>query len=286
MRELLRDFAQQGGGVLLSSHSLAEVEEMADTIIMVNHGRTIWSGSLQDIHATSSCVVVSTTENHRLLHAIATRGLRAEVVDGVVHVFDCENEDIGRILHEGGFVPLTLTTQRTSLEDAYLEFTTHSAIQRPLSFVVAKTMWPALACAVGTVAMMVVVVPLENWLLAGTPYSLFDAAVRRQIAALAFVTVSAVSFAAGIALILRHSATALGLCISIILIAPIIIGQIPVDTAREIAKWLPNNVFNFLTTNAPDAMATLNYPLLTAAAIAYPLAVLAIGFLRLRRRVV
>lgn len=167
-------------------------------------------------------------------------------------------------------------------------YTTHSAIQRPLSFVVAKTMWPALACAVGTVAMMVVVVPLENWLLAGTPYSilLFDAAVWRQIAALAFVTVSAVSFAAGIALILRNSATALGLYISIILIAPIIIGQIPVDAAREIAKWLPNNVFNFLTTNAPDAMATLNYPLLIAAAIAYPLAVLAIGFLRLRRRVV
>ena len=124
LRELLREFSQQGGGVLLSSHSLAEVEEMADTIIMVNHGHTIWSGSLQDIHATSSRVVVSTTENHRLLHEIATRGLRAEVVNGVVHVFDCENEDIGRILHEGGFVPLTLTTQRTSLEDAYLEFTT------------------------------------------------------------------------------------------------------------------------------------------------------------------
>ena len=107
---------------------------------------------------------------------------------------------------------------------------------------------------------------------------------RHAVAILSLV--SAVSFAAGIALILRNSATALGLYISIILIAPIIIGQIPVDTAREIAKWLPNNVFNFLTTNAPDAMATLNYPLLIAAAIAYPLAVLEIGFLRLRRRVV
>lgn len=167
-------------------------------------------------------------------------------------------------------------------------YTTHSAIQRPLSFVVAKTIWPALTCAVGTVAMMVVVVPLESWLLAGTPYSisLLDAAVWRQIAALAFVTMSAVSFAAGIALILRNSATALGLYISIILIAPIIIGQIPVDTAREIAKWLPNNVFNFLTTNAPNVTAALNYPLLIATAIAYPLAILTIGFLRLRRRVI
>jgi putative lantibiotic ABC-transport system integral membrane protein len=85
---------------------------------------------------------------------------------------------------------------------------------------------------------------------------------------------------------LRNSATALGLYISIILIAPIIIGQIPVDTAREIAKWLPNNVFNFLTTNAPNVTATLNYPLLIATAIAYPLAILTIGFLRLRRRVI
>ena len=90
---------------------------------MVNHGSTIWSGSLQDIHTTSSCVVVSTTENHRLLRELARRGLRAEMVDGVIHVFDCENEDIGRILHEGSFVPLTLATKRTSLEDAYLELT-------------------------------------------------------------------------------------------------------------------------------------------------------------------
>lgn len=123
LRELLRNFARQDGGVLLSSHSLAEVEEMADTIIMVNHGSTIWSDSLQDIHTISSCVVVSTTENHRLLRELARRGLRAEMVDGVIHVFDCENEDIGRILHEGSFVPLTLATKRTSLEDAYLELT-------------------------------------------------------------------------------------------------------------------------------------------------------------------
>ncbi|MDO5092867.1 MAG: ATP-binding cassette domain-containing protein [Propionibacteriaceae bacterium] len=124
LRELLRDFAQKGGGVLLSSHSLAEVEEVADTIAMVNHGTTIWSGSLGDIHATSSRVRVSTTDNPRLLRELHSHGFQADMGDGVIEVFDCENLQVGQLLQRGGFVPLLLTIHHTSLEDAYLQFTT------------------------------------------------------------------------------------------------------------------------------------------------------------------
>lgn len=166
-------------------------------------------------------------------------------------------------------------------------YTTHSALQRPFGFVVAKTVWPALTCAIGTTAMMVLVVPLEGILLAGTPYSisLFDPGVWRQIGALAFVSASAVGIATGIALMFRNSATSLGAYIALTLIAPIIVGQIPMEAARDIANWLPNNVFGYLTTNNPVTTSQLNYPLLIVAAIAYPLAVLTLGTLRLRRRV-
>src|SRR6185503_9624304 len=39
MRRLLRDFADRGGTVLLSSHLLAEVEAVADRMIIIGDGR-------------------------------------------------------------------------------------------------------------------------------------------------------------------------------------------------------------------------------------------------------
>src|SRR3954467_10601972 len=39
MRQLLRDFADRGGTVLLSSHLLAEVEAVADRMMIIGGGR-------------------------------------------------------------------------------------------------------------------------------------------------------------------------------------------------------------------------------------------------------
>ena len=45
MRDLLRDFADQGGTVLLSSHLLREIEVIADDIVMIGNGRIVCQGS-------------------------------------------------------------------------------------------------------------------------------------------------------------------------------------------------------------------------------------------------
>ena len=49
MRELLRGFADGGGTVLLSSHLLAEVERVADDLVVIGHGRIVAAGSLRDL---------------------------------------------------------------------------------------------------------------------------------------------------------------------------------------------------------------------------------------------
>src|SRR5215468_8968168 len=41
MRDLLRDYADHGGTVLLSSHLLAEIEIIADDIVMIGKGRIV-----------------------------------------------------------------------------------------------------------------------------------------------------------------------------------------------------------------------------------------------------
>ena len=49
LRELLRSHAEQGGTVLLSSHVMAEVAEIADDVVVIANGQTRASGSLADV---------------------------------------------------------------------------------------------------------------------------------------------------------------------------------------------------------------------------------------------
>ena len=51
MRTVLRRFADAGGAVLLSSNLLHEVQQIADRIVMIGHGRILAEGSITDLTA-------------------------------------------------------------------------------------------------------------------------------------------------------------------------------------------------------------------------------------------
>ena len=51
IRTLLRDFADRGGTVLLSSHLLAEVQAIADRLVIINRGRLVASGTQRSLLA-------------------------------------------------------------------------------------------------------------------------------------------------------------------------------------------------------------------------------------------
>ena len=52
MRQLLRDFADRGGTVLLSSHLLHEVQQVADQLVMIGLGRVVHDGPLDELLAS------------------------------------------------------------------------------------------------------------------------------------------------------------------------------------------------------------------------------------------
>lgn len=59
MRTLLRDFADHGGTVLLSSHLLHEVQATADHLVVISGGAVVTAGRLDDLLASSTIVVRS-----------------------------------------------------------------------------------------------------------------------------------------------------------------------------------------------------------------------------------
>jgi ABC-2 type transport system ATP-binding protein len=101
MRELLRDFADRGGTVLLSSHLLREVEALADRLVIINLGRIVAQGSTAELLATGGSLVAA--EDERSLEAAlgAARIPARPAPDGGFFV-DAAPEDVGRVALAAG----------------------------------------------------------------------------------------------------------------------------------------------------------------------------------------
>ncbi|MEZ5256799.1 MAG: hypothetical protein R2705_07880 [Ilumatobacteraceae bacterium] len=59
MRTLLRNFADHGGTVLLSSHLLHEVQATADHLVVISGGAVVASGRMAELLASSTITVRS-----------------------------------------------------------------------------------------------------------------------------------------------------------------------------------------------------------------------------------
>ncbi|MDO4901518.1 ATP-binding cassette domain-containing protein [Actinomyces sp.] len=126
LRDFLREFRDTGGGVLLSSHTLSEVQEIADSLTIIKQARVSWTGALEDAVSSRGRIFVSTTENDRLVEVCRRAGIDARFGDGVVLVRSCEPEVLGMLLRDNAFVPLRLEAESTSLEDFYLSVSSGS----------------------------------------------------------------------------------------------------------------------------------------------------------------
>ncbi len=96
MRTLLRDFADRGGTVLLSSHLLHEVQATADHLVVISGGAVVAAGRLEDLLASSTILVRSPD-----LGALAA-ALQAADIDYVAGPGDALTVDVagGRVTTE------------------------------------------------------------------------------------------------------------------------------------------------------------------------------------------
>src|SRR6266566_6351560 len=74
MRTLLRDFADRGGTVLLSSHLLHEVQATVDHLVVISRGAVVASGPLSELLASSS-LLVRTPDPEGLARALRSAGI-------------------------------------------------------------------------------------------------------------------------------------------------------------------------------------------------------------------
>jgi ABC-2 type transport system ATP-binding protein len=125
LRGFLRSFADGGGAVLISSHILAEVAEVADRVVVVDRGRLVTQGPVAAITGSAAVgVVVRTPDGDRLAGALRQEGASVDPeADGVLLVSGLPIERVGELALASGVVLHELREQVTTLEEAFLSLT-------------------------------------------------------------------------------------------------------------------------------------------------------------------
>jgi ABC-2 type transport system ATP-binding protein len=134
MRELLRDFADRGGTVLLSSHLLYEVEAVADQLVIIGGGRIVAQGTRDELLAAAGTLVCAEDEDQLLASLDAARLPSKPAPDGGF-VVDAEPDEVGRAALAGGVALTRLgPSERAGLEQLFFELTsgTPSAAAEPM----------------------------------------------------------------------------------------------------------------------------------------------------------
>lgn len=130
MRNLIRDLSGRGITVLLSSHLLAEVEELCNRVAIVQRGHVAYQGSLAELQrqAGASYRLRTTDEGRARQVAVAQAGIEeVDEAPGGGLTFRASEEaavaGLSLALAESGALVVELSPRHASLEDLFFKLT-------------------------------------------------------------------------------------------------------------------------------------------------------------------
>jgi ABC-2 type transport system ATP-binding protein len=126
IRETMRGLGDQGRTVLVSSHILAEVEQVADTVSIIGHGRLLASGTVAEVIGSSvgGTVKVAVDNHDSATRILTAAGLTVRADGNYLLVDGAENSaDVTRRLAQQELYVSELIPVRADLESVFLELT-------------------------------------------------------------------------------------------------------------------------------------------------------------------
>ncbi len=128
MRQLIRSLAEQGITVVLSSHQLAEVEELCNRVAIVRTGRIVYEGAIAELKRSAGTTYrLQTTDDERAMAVCrAQRGVSDVRVQHGRIAFAADEQavaELSQALVEAGALIRMLTPQTVTLEDLFFSLT-------------------------------------------------------------------------------------------------------------------------------------------------------------------
>ena len=123
MRRLLREYANRGGTVLLSSHLLHEIEVIADEIIVIGHGKIVAQGTKDELLQTAG-TFVKAGDMSALANALTSAGISAVPSGDDGLRTESTPEQVGKAVASAGVALIELRpAEGAGLEEMFLELT-------------------------------------------------------------------------------------------------------------------------------------------------------------------
>jgi ABC-2 type transport system ATP-binding protein len=122
IRDLLRELNEEGTTVLLSSHLLAEVEQLCTRVGIIDRGRLVLQSDLAEVQAPTGRVVVTTPDADRVAAMLDGHVERRDGHRLVVRHADAA--ELNAQLVGEGYKIAGIAPERRTLEDVVLEVTT------------------------------------------------------------------------------------------------------------------------------------------------------------------
>ncbi len=125
LRQFLKDYADQGNGVFVSSHLLSEMSKMADNIVVIGKGKLIADTSVDDLIArgSGSGVFVRSASQAELKKLLKANGFAFNAEDNGLKISGTSTDAIGKLAFQAKIPVLELANQAASLEQVFLELT-------------------------------------------------------------------------------------------------------------------------------------------------------------------
>ena len=132
IRNTMRSLGEQGKTVLVSSHILDEVEQVADTVSIIGHGRLLASGRVADVigDQTATSLRVGIADPVTAQRILTDGGLRVRLDGGLLVVEGIsDGAEITRRLAAHNLFVNELTPVRADLESVFLELTAEEGLE-------------------------------------------------------------------------------------------------------------------------------------------------------------
>ena len=126
MRQLLRKLAAEGRAILVSSHLMSELQDVADRIIVVGRGKVLADAGVEEliVGASRDQVLLRTPVPADAARALQGSVARATILDDdTLSVSGLASQQIVEALTRASVPFSEVTAQRATLEDVYLQLT-------------------------------------------------------------------------------------------------------------------------------------------------------------------
>lgn len=128
IRELIRSLPQRYGiTVLISSHMLTEIEQMATSVGIINDGKLLFQGRMEELHRRNqSQIRIKSENNYAAEMLLRERGFSPVSGDGYVTLQGLNDAEVAlsnRALVQAGIDVIRIEEHKKSLENIFLELT-------------------------------------------------------------------------------------------------------------------------------------------------------------------